>query len=264
MNRTLRRVLAPALAGTTAVVAVGAFGFGGAGGPDCVGAQGPGTDVQRRIDCGGSNGGAPPPSACVATAGFSSVSARPRGRGLSLRFSRRVSAKATVDIVQQSRGRVIRDRRVATLRNGNKAFNYAGKGLRSGVYIVRFGVPFGSRRIDYRRLAVERRGGRFRLLPDYFRRATCDSLAIFKLERPVFGGTKNRPLGIAYRLQRSGPVTITVLRGKRVLKRFKTVRRPVGKSFRVKFSSAGVPRGATVKVRLKVGATTATLVSRRL
>ena len=43
------------------------------------------------------------------TAGFRSVSARPRGRGLRIGFSRRVDAPVNVDVFQQSRGRRVID-----------------------------------------------------------------------------------------------------------------------------------------------------------
>lgn len=260
MNRTLSRCLVPGLAAATAVVAVGAFGFGGVGGPDCVGAQGP--DVAQRIDCGAA--GAPEvPSACAATAGFRSVAVKPRGGGLRFSFKRRVGAKATVDLFQQSSGRRVLDRRVALFKNGTSTFNFNGKKGGDGVYIVRFRVPFGSGRTDVRRLAVERRNGVFKARPDYYRRANCDSLTSFKLERPVFGGTKARALNIAYRLGRSGKVSVKVLIGNKAFKTLPAGQRVAGKTYRLKLSSAGLPRG-DVKIRLKVGATTSTLVSRRL
>jgi len=262
MNRTLSRFVVPGLATATAVVAVGAVGFGGVGGPDCVGAQG--SDVERRIDCGNGTGPPPPPSACAATAGFSSVAVSARGRGLRIRFARRVSAKATVDLFQQNRGRrILGNRRVALFRNGTSSFAFSGKGSTDGVYIVRYRVPTDRGRTDFRRLAVERRGGRFRGRPDYYRRASCDDLSSFKLERPVFGGTQNRALNVAYRLGRPGRVTVTVLRGTRVLKRFAAGNRVANRTFRLRIPSEKIKRG-DVRVRLKVGSTTSTLTSRRL
>lgn len=261
MNRTLTRIVAPGLAAAIAVFAVGAFGFGFAGGPDCAGAQGP--DVERRIDCG-KGGPPPPPSACAATAGFSSVAASARNRGLRIRFARRVSAKATVDLLQQSRGRrILGNRRVALFRNRASTVNFTGRRATDGIYVVRFRVPTGRGRTDFRRLAVQRRDGRFRARPDYYRRASCDNLSSFKLERPVFGGTQNRALNIAYRLGRRGRVTVTVLRGTRVLKRFAPGNRRANRTFRLRFPSEGVKRG-DVRVQLKVGSTTSTLTSRRL
>ena len=49
------------------------------------------------------------PAACASTAGFRSVSARPRGRGLRVAFARRVAAPVNVDVFQQSRGRRVID-----------------------------------------------------------------------------------------------------------------------------------------------------------
>jgi hypothetical protein len=266
MNRVLQRCLVPGLAGGAAVLVAGALalgGIGGVGGPDCVGAQAPGSDVERRIDCG--NGGPPPPpSACAATAGFSSVAVAPRGRGLGIRFTRRVRAKATVDLLQQSSGRrILGNRRVALFRNGTSAFSFAGARGGDGVYVVRFRVPTRGGRTDVRRLTVERRRGRFRARPDYYRRASCDAVSSFKLERPVFGGRSNRALNVAYRLARGGRVTVTVLRGSKVLRRFPAGTRRANRTYRLRFPSEHVARG-DIRVRLKAGSTTATLTSRRL
>lgn len=262
MNRTLTRIVALGLAGASAVLAVGAFGFGFAGGPDCVGAQT--GDVERRIDCGNGTGPPPPPSACASTAGFSAISASPRNRGLRIRFARRVNAKATVDLFQQNRGRrILGNRRVALFRNGTSGFSFSGKKSTDGVYIVRFRVATGRGRTDFRRLAVERRGGRFRARPDYYRRASCDNLSSFKLERPVFGGSQNRALNVAYRLGSAGQVTVTVRRGTRVLRRFAAGTRRANRTYRLRIPSEGVRRG-DVRVQLKVGSTTATLTSKRL
>ena len=261
MNRSLTRIVAPGLAGAAAVMAVGAFGFGFAGGPDCVGAQG--GDVERRIDCGG-KGPPPAPSACAATAGFSSVAVSPRGRGLRIRFSRRVSGRPTIDVLQQSRGRtILGNRRVFIVRDGAGPYTYSGRRGGDGVYVVRFRVPIGKGRTDVRRLTVQRKAGRFRVRPDYYRRASCDTLNAFKLERPVFGGPQNRALNVAYRLRKTGRVTVTVSRGTRVLKRFAAGTRRANRTFRLRLPSESIKRG-DVRVRLQVGSTTATLVSRRL
>ncbi len=262
-TRVLPRVVAPVLVGATAVLGVAAFGFGGAGGPDCVGAQTPGSDVQRKIDCG--NGGPPaPPSACAATAGFSSVAVRPRGRGLRISFARRVKAQATVDVLQQSQGRrILGNRRVFIVRDGEGAFTYSGRRGGDGFYVVRYQVPTGGGRVDVRRLTVQRTRGRFKVRPDYYRRASCDQLSSFKLERPVFGGRQNRALNVAYRLRRSGKVTLTILRGKRVVRRINAGTRSANRTFRLRLPSERIARG-DLRVRLRVGSTTATLTSRRL
>ena len=53
----------------------------------------------------------------------------------------------------------------------------------------------------------------FRVREDFYRRATCDLLPSYKLERPAFGGRKRTPLRIAYRVAAPARTQVTVLRG---------------------------------------------------
>ncbi len=88
------------------------------------------------------------------------------------------------------------------------------------------------KRFDVRRVVLRRSGGGFSRQPDYYLRASCDLVNKFKLERPVFGGPRLNTLKAAYRLAAPARVTISVLRGKRVVKRYGPVRRaaagPIG------------------------------------
>ena len=98
-----------------------------------------------------------------------------------------------------------------------KSFTWNGKGKRvtDGYYFVRFRLGD-----DTRRVTLRRSGGRFTRVGDFYRRATCDLVPSFKLSRPVFGGTVERSLGISYRTAKAAQVTVTVLRGSKVVKRF--------------------------------------------
>ena len=73
----------------------------------------------------------------------------------------------TVDIVQTSKGRkVITGKRVKRYTNRTASFTWNGratgnKRLSDGVYYVRLRVLDANRRIDSRRVVVERKNGRF-------------------------------------------------------------------------------------------------------
>jgi hypothetical protein len=112
-----------------------------------------------------------------------------------------------------------------------------------------------------------RRGGRFASRPAAERRPSCGLLASFKLERPVFGGRRNRELGVAFRVGREARVFAEVLRGGRVVRRFPPLTRRAGVTHRLRVASEGLGRG-DVRIRLTVTAgadrAVATLVSRRL
>ena len=162
---------------------------------------------------------------CVERAGFADVSARPRGRRVELSFTRRADLPARIEIVRGSNGRrVARRTRPFTWRTD-----------RAGVYVVRFTIG------DDRRVIVLARGadGRFHVRPPHRRRASCGLVRSFGLRRPVFG----RTLAGSYRLSAPAQVTLTVLRGRKVVKRFAADRR----SFR--FALRGLPRGS-YRVRL--------------
>ena len=209
--------------------------------------------------------------ACQATAGFATAGVTTRGRGL--RFNARPAAgrRFDVSVFRESAGRrVLGERRVAHFRARRGSFNWSGRGRKvgDGLYVVRYSAPLAGGRVDVRRLVVQRVKGRFRHRPDYYRRASCGTLVSYKLTRPVFGGRTNRALGIAFRVANTSRVAVSVLRGKRVIKRFKTTTRQRNLTHRLRLESKRLRRG-DYKVRITVtrkGAKplTATLTSRRL
>jgi hypothetical protein len=210
----------------------------------------------------------------VASSGFASVGARGSGRGVTLSLARKVSAAATVSVFQQSAGRTITgERLVARFANRTGTFTWDGKAtqkgrtVRDGFYFVRFSVPVAGGQSDVRRIALQRTGGRFVVRPSFYRRATCDALESFKLERPVFGGPTNRALNVAFRLASPARVTVTVLRGSETIRKLGPTDRRAGVTHRLRLDATGLPRG-TYRVRLTAvvgGKTlTSTLATRRL
>ena len=199
---------------------------------------------------------------CGVRAEFRSVSVRPRGRrGLRVAFSRATAGRTRVDVFRQSAGRIVLGNRRVARFSARRSFTWAGRRGGDGIYLVR--VRAGK---DERRFVLSRRDGRFRLRPTSERRR-CGLLRAFKLERPVFGGRRNRPLGITFRVDREARVFAEVLRGRRVVRRFPPTMRRAGVTHRLRLASEGIGRG-DVRVRLTVTAgssrVVATLTSRRL
>jgi hypothetical protein len=208
--------------------------------------------------------------ACQSTLGFARASARPRGRGLAFSFRRTTRNPVKVDVFRTTTGRrVSGERRVARFDRRSRSFRWSGRGrrVRDGYYIVRFAVRAPNGATDFRRVAFRRLDGRFKRLPAYYRGKRCALVETYKLERPVFGGTNRRSLGIAFRLGRAARVTVTVTRkGKRV-KRFRTRAYNAGRTYRLRLSAKGRRRGlyrVTLRARRPGAAATTTLSARRL
>jgi hypothetical protein len=214
----------------------------------------------------GPQAGAP---ACVASASFRRVAAGNRGRGrLGISFAAR--AAVTIDVFQQSHGRrLVGEKRVAQFRNRRRSFTWSGRDKRGrrvqdGYYIVRFRSPTANGPTDVRRLALRRRGGRWRVVQPYHRRESCGLVRWFKLERPVFGGRTNHALHFSFYLGRSARVAATVTGpGGRVYKRFRTVTRAGRRLHRLRMGVKNSTRRGLYKVTLRVRSG-GTVVVRRL
>jgi hypothetical protein len=179
-----------------------------------------------------------------------------------------------VDVFQVATGRrVLKERLIARFRNRKKAFRWNGRanrrGLRvtDGYYFARFRMRTASGRRETRRVTLRRSNGRFARRPDFYRRTTCDLLPSYKLERPVFGGSGGTPLRIAYQVRTRARAQVTVLRGKKAVKRFKARTVRANRTHRLRVPARSLRRG-DYRVRITVGRgagrVRATLVSRRL
>ncbi|MEO8687950.1 MAG: glucodextranase DOMON-like domain-containing protein [Solirubrobacteraceae bacterium] len=182
--------------------------------------------------------------ACASRAGFRSASARPRGRRLRVRFTRRSSKPVRVDVFRNSNGRrVLGNRRVARFTKRTRSFTWKARRAGRGIYTVR--LRSGS---DVREVVLSRRGGRFHRRPASSRRR-CGTLRSFALGLPVFGGTRGKRLAVSYRLGSARTARVTVLRGTHVVKRFKARSRRAGRTYRLKLVPRKLKR-ATYRVRL--------------
>jgi len=205
---------------------------------------------------------------CTDKAGLASASVKASGRNLSLRFTRRSALPVNVDVFRVSKGRtIIEERLVARFSNRRSGVTWKPK-AGAGYYFARFTMLENGKPIDTRRVVFERdASGRTTQRRDHYRRDSCGLLGKFKLERPVFGGFRRSGLGAAYRLSAPAKVTITVLRGRKVVKRFPTVSRSAGKTLRVALPGGKLPKGDyTIRLLAQSGEDqiAATLVARRL
>jgi hypothetical protein len=180
---------------------------------------------------------------CASIAGFRSTNVRAinRRRGLRFGFARRVPYGVKIDVFQVSRGRrILGNRKVATFHNLRRSYTWSGrtntgKRLTDGYYFVRYRIRGRGKAWDFRRHVLVRRNGRFYGRRSHHDRSSCGLLYSTKLERPVFGGRGNLPQFVVFRVRRRSDVTITVRRGKRVVRVMRTRRRAAFKTHRLRF-----------------------------
>jgi len=209
--------------------------------------------------------------ACAAdTIGLRSVKATRRGSGVRFGFKRFARRPVQIDVFQVSRGnRVIDERLVKRFKAHTKAATWNRRGARGdGLYFARYRMKTrNGKGTEVRRVTLLRRNGRFTRRPDFYRRATCDLLPSYKLERAAFGGRKRTPLRIAFRVAGTARTQVTVLRGKKVVKRFKARTSEPRRTHRLKLAARKLRKG-DYRVRITVGRgkgrVVSTLVSRRV
>jgi hypothetical protein len=184
----------------------------------------------------------------AAVTNFRSVRARPRGSRVRLSFVRAVDRPVRVELFQTSSGRVVIGQRRVARRTVSRS-PVTLRARRDGFYFARVRLADRGGRADVRRIALERRRGRLRLRRDFQRRESCATLTSFKLERPVFGGRRNRALGISFRVRSEGRVVVEVRRRGRLVRRLTAGSRRSGITHRLRLGSERIGRGE-VEVRL--------------
>lgn len=206
---------------------------------------------------------------CEVPTGFRSLSVRPDGAGLRVRFARRTSNRVTVDVFRQSTARrPLGNRRVVRFQR-TQGFRWSGRSPRAGdgFYLVRVQIRTAGGRTDVRRFAFERRNGRFVARASYLTPASCGLLATARLDSSVFGGSRATPLRVSLRLTARARVRVDLLRGGRVVRRLGDRTRAARTLQRVTTSAAGLRRGRyVVRVRVTADGRTVTrsLVATRL
>jgi hypothetical protein len=189
--------------------------------------------------------------------------ARPSGRGLRFAVPRRLG-RVVVSVFRHSRaGRVAGPVLVARFtRRGS--FRWSGRGRRvtDGVYQVRF-----RRGRAASRMAVERRGGRFRRRPDYAVHPRCGAVRLLRLTRPVLGGRGRAGARITFVAGVRGSAVVRVVRGRRTVRSLRRVAVRPGRRVVLRLRAKGLPRGTLrVVVRVRGGGRTVTrsVAARRL
>jgi hypothetical protein len=187
--------------------------------------------------------------------------------GVRLRFKRRADLPVRVDVFRVSNGRrVLEERRVASFAGRRGSFTWRARPAR-GYYFVRFTMLDGGRVYDTQRIVLRSTRTGIRQRPGHHLRDSCSLLRRFKLERPVFGGTREIPLRGAYRVTAPATVSIVVTRGDTVVKRFAAAARTPGRTFRFSLPASALRRGDhRVRLRAVSGETqvSAALTARRL
>jgi hypothetical protein len=206
---------------------------------------------------------------CATASGFKRAKVTPRRHGLRFAVSRNVKRPFTVDVFRDSRGRrVLGNHRIAHFTKRTHSFTWSGRGAADGLYfarlVIRDPTPPGLR--DTRRVTLIRESARFHVRPPHYAKDSCRLIRSAKLSSPAWGGTTHRRLGIAARLVRKGSLTITVRRGKKVVKRFRI--RQAGTKTRRRYVTAGHLRRGDYRVTIAARAASLTqrvvLTSRKL
>ena len=140
--------------------------------------------------------------------------------------------------------------------------------MRNGHYVVRFRTQLADGSADLRRIAVQRKNGRFTVRPAFQRANSCTNLVgAFRLNRPVFGGKQKRALFASFRLNQAADVKVTVTRNGKVVRTTQRKRYAAGKGATLRVTPKGRARGdyvVTISAERQGRTATATLTSRRL
>ena len=202
---------------------------------------------------------------CVSDSGLRSARVRGARNGrVRFAFKRRFRVPVTVEVRRAREGRL--GRRELRVRRA-RAFTLKRR-LRAGRYVARYTALGRTGKSDRREIAftVARRGGARRVRASrlrFSRRERCGALRSATLGSPVFG---DRSLRLRYKLDRRARVSVSLLRGRRVVERLRTRPRPAGQLGDA-FRSRGRPRGVyRVRVVVRAGGkrSVAVLAARRL
>jgi photosystem II stability/assembly factor-like uncharacterized protein len=209
-------------------------------------------------------------TACLAGAGFAHFAAASANHGHGLRVQARPKRKGSVRVTVYRyavANRVTGRTRVASFRGPRHPFTFAGKGLPDGWYAIQAAAHMPGAQTVVRSDTFHRIHGKFLRRADFYGRAHCGDLSSFHLSSPVFGGPTGRTLTVSYRAGRPGNVSVVLFKGRKVIRRFRTVHAVPGKTYRLRIAPRGLAVGAyTVRVKLSRpgGGDTRTLLSRRL
>jgi hypothetical protein len=205
--------------------------------------------------------------ACRIAPGFARFLTRPSGHGLRLRAVGKKNGRASVAIYRYTSGnKVIRPKRVASFGDARRTRALRGR-LADGWYAVQARSGGSGVAPSVRSNTFHLFDGSFHRRADFFGRSGCGDIRSFHLSSPVFGGTAGAPLQIDYRTGRAGSITLTLLNGRKRIKRLAARNVTAARTYRLRLSPKGLRPGVyTLRLSLAGagGSLVRTLVSRRL
>ena len=203
---------------------------------------------------------------CARTTAFDRVDIRPRGRRLGFTVRRRGRERIRFDLFQVTTGKRVIRRQVADLIAKGNRFSVRPRGLRRGHYVARLRTSTPSGLSDVRQFALVLTKKGFRRAPAFQEHLSCQLVEEAVLGRPVFGGSRNTPLGISFKLNENARVGVEIRRGGRLVKRFAAKTYRANRVHRLRFRGRG--RRGVYSVVLKATATgkshSTTLRARRI
>jgi hypothetical protein len=208
---------------------------------------------------------------CATSAGFGTVSARRRARGIRFNFNRRGSSSARVRLLRLSSNRTVarRPRVVRDFGQRRRSFSWRGGArIPRGYYVAEFTTRAPNGSVDRRRVALRRVARRFLPLRTFDRSSACGFIQRAGLTQPVFGGRTGARATLRFRLREAASVDVEIRRGRRVVRRIRARNFRAGRTHSLNVS---LPRAArrgeytfTVRARAAGRTSSATVVGRKL
>jgi hypothetical protein len=207
-------------------------------------------------------------AACPSSLGFSKLSVKPKGKGLRFTFERTAPKAAKFTVFRASNGRkALSAKKVATFTK-MASFTWKGKKLAKGDYYVQAQGFTPSNQRDIRTFAFTRKGSKFKKGKAFTRTDSCELVSLFRLGSPVFSNKK--ALRVAYAVTQPAKVTLTLLKGRKAVKRINKNVTAVNRVQRINVTGKALKklkRGA-YSVRLTAtgggGSQTSTLFAKKL
>jgi hypothetical protein len=196
------------------------------------------------------------PVACQSSA-FASLKISPAGKGLRAEGTGKDGGSFLVEVFKVGKAKA----KKVTSFTVNGSATWDGKGATKGEYLVRATMRGKGPRPDVRGFAFSRGGKAFKARKPFQRPDTCGDVTLFRLTTPAFGGRTK--LGIALALAKPGKVDVRVLKGRKLVKRFRKSVKEGNRLVRFTLSPKKLRKGE-YKVILKAAGRTETLYAKRV
>jgi hypothetical protein len=175
-----------------------------------------------------------------------------------------------VRLLRVSRSRtVLRPQVVRDFGECSRSFSWRGsRRFARGYYVAEFTTRGPTGAIDRRRVALRRTARRFLPLRTFDRFTPCGFVRSAGLSQPLFGGRRDAPATLRFRLREAAVVNVEIRRGSRVVRRIRARNFAAGRTHRLNVS---LPRAArrgeytfTLKANTAGRTSTVVVVGRKL